>query len=565
MTRSILISAVLILACQFIMSGLFAQTINSGSRVSEDFIRREQLKGDFSSNYSFQIRPIYLQKKDSSSALKTISQYLVKQNGYNKENLAFTFLPLFSNSTFNSKMPYGWGNNGMVPNVGLQTYLSTGFYARFHFLEIQFQPEYVYAQNKPFQGFSDKFSTNVIRSRFFYWNNGDNPERFGTDEYSRFWWGQSNVNVILGPVNLGVSTQNIWWGPGQFNALIFSNNAEGFPHLHLSTRRPLKTIIGNFETQIIVGRLENSGLNPTQNEFLNNRYFEPLDGDWRYLNGLTITYNPSFLKNMFVGFSRTFQQYNKLRGKTFNDYFPVFEVFQKKTFLENGNSVEYDSRGQDQQVAISFRYIASKAHFEVYGEYGRRDHSYNWREFTLNPEHARAYIAGFQKLFSTGKPQTYILIRGEMTHQQESVNRYIRYMGLTGNQTWHTHGRARGFVNYGQALGVGSGVGSNVQTIEIAHLKGLNKRGILLERLENNQDFYYRAFGQDEQVKPWIDLSLGLLWDQQWNKLILSGKTQFIRSYNYQWQSGQDTHPDFPRHHTSWAFYGSLNLIYKIQ
>ena len=168
------------------------------------------------------------------------------------------------------------------------------------------------------------------------------------------------------------------------------------------------------------------------------------------------------------------------------------------------------------------------------------------------------------KLFATAKPSTFIQIRAEITHQQESNNRYIRYLGLTGNQTWHTHGLARGFVNYGEAMGVGSGVGSNVQTVEIAKVSGLNKRGILLERLENNQDFYYRAFGQDSGRKPWIDLSLGLLWDQQWNNLILSGKAQFIKSYNYQWENEGLSTEDFPSGYNHLAFYGSFNLIYRI-
>ena len=541
----------------------FSQNLNTGAPVLEEYLRREQVKGAFNPTYSFQLRPISIDDRDSTTSTKAILFFLAGKNTSNPK-VRFNILPVISSSEFNSKRPYGWGNKGMISNVGAQTYLSTGFYARFHFLEIQFQPEYVYAQNKPFQGFSENLPESVIQHRFFFWNNADNPERFGTSGYSRFWWGQSSVNLIVGPINFGVSTQNIWWGPGQFNSLIFSDNAEGFPHLYLGTRRPIKTILGNFEGQVIMGMLENSGLEPTQNEFLNERYFEPFDGDWRYLNGMTITYNPTFLKGLFLGFSRTFQQYNKYRTKDFAGYFPIFEGFQKEKFLTNGNSVEYDSNGQDQQVVLSLRYLSSDAKVEFYGEFGRRDHSLNWREFILNPEHARAYLIGFQKLFSLPKKGELIQVRGEITHQQESNNRYIRYSGLIGNQTWHTHGLARGFVNYGQTLGVGAGVGSNVQILEISKVQGLNKRGVLLERLANNQDFYYRAFGQNPHVKPWVDLSLGLLWDQQWDNLILSGKAQFIKSYNYQWEESDTSTPDFYKGLNPFAFYGTLNLIYRI-
>ena len=542
---------------------LFAQSLNADYPVLEQYLRRQQLQGDFSQRYSFNLRPIRFDGRDSSNISEIISTYLSGEPIPKRPNLRFAILPVVSTTELNSKRPYGWGNKVLTPNVGLQTYISTGFYARFHFLEIQFQPEYSYSQNKPYQGFSDNFPRKVISSRYFYWNNGDNPERFGDGSISRFWWGQSSISILAGPIQIGLSTQNIWWGPGQFNSLIFSDNAEGFPHLSLNTRRPVKTFLGNFEGQVLMGRLENSGFFPSQIDSLNKNFFRKFDGDWRYLNGISITYNPSFLKNLFLGFSRTFQQYNKYREKTFNDYFPIFEVFQKKTLFENGNSVNYDGKGQDQQVSISFRYIIPKANFEVYGEFGRRDHSYDWRDFILNPEHARAYIFGFQKLIKLPVPDEFIQVRGEVTHQQESINRYARYPGLIGNQTWHTHGLARGFVNYGQSLGVGAGVGSNVQTIEISKVRNLNKRGIVLERLANNQDFFYRAFGQNPEKKPWIDLSLGFLWDEQFDRLILSGKAQFIKSYNYQWQSDGLSTEDYPNGQKLLSFYGSFNLIYR--
>ncbi len=208
--------------------------------------------------------------------------------------------------------------------------------------------------------------------------------------------------------------------------------------------------------------------------------------------------------------------------------------------------MSYDSNGQDQQVTVSFGYLVPKAQFKVYGEFGRRDHADDCRDFLLSPEHARVYLLGFQKLLALPKNGEFIQVRGEVTHQQESVNRYIGYLGLGSNQTWHAHGLARGFVNYGRALGVGADVGSNVQTLGIARVSGLNKRGVQLERLSNHQDFFYRAFGQDPEKNPWIDFSLGLRWDQRWDRLIFGGKAQFIQARSYQWQSKPNSSSDFP-------------------
>jgi len=532
-----------------------AQQITPGFPILEEYVRRQLVLTDSSSKYSFFVRPIRLDDHDELPEIDFL---------YTKTGSHFIILPTVSTTTVNTWRPYGWGNKGLLPNVGFQTYLSGGIFFKTNFFSFQFQPEMVAIQNLSFQGFGEGMPIGAVRARFFYWNNGDHPERFGSSSLFRAWWGQTSVKLEAGAFALGISTENIWWGPGQFNALIFSANAEGFPHLKLETKKPAKTFLGTFEGQLVVGRLENSNRSPSQNKDWNRRFFRRFNGDWRYLNGIHLAYQPRFLKGLTVGFSRTFQQYNSLRGSKLKDWFPIFEVFQKETFFQNGNTVVYDSKGQDQQVAVSFRFLSTKGRFEIYSEFGRRDHNFNWREFILNPEHARAFLFGFSKLFPVQKDQ-WIQVRGEITHQQESVNRYIRYPGLIGNQTWHTHSLARGFVNRGESLGVGIGVGSNVQTFELALVEGMNKKGILLERLANHQDFFYRAFGRNSEKRPWIDYSLGLMWDHRFDSFLLGTKLQLVRAQNYQWQDGRFTSEDFDNGPRSLSLFGQVNLIYQLK
>ena len=117
----------------------------------------------------------------------------------------------------------------------------------------------------------DEFSDFEINRKYLIWNYGDFPERFGEDEYAKIWWGQSKLTAQYGAFEIGAATETIWWGPGQFNALTFSNNAEGVPHLTLNTTKPARTFFGNFETQLIIGKLKNSGLAPSQNQELNEK------------------------------------------------------------------------------------------------------------------------------------------------------------------------------------------------------------------------------------------------------------------------------------------------------
>lgn len=552
------ILAVGILIFWFLFMESHAQNLISNSRQLQEYLRRSQLTEDW--GYlcpSFNYRPFHT---DSLLGLDQIILANNQEKNYKKIKVAV--LPIFQTLKWNPDRPYGWGDGPMIPAVGLQSYTSTGFYAKFSLLKIQIQPELVLAQNSSFQGFGLNRTRGQILDRFRFYNFDDSPELFGQGGYTNLSWGQSKVSLEVGAFEAGISTQNIWWGPGQFNGLIFSNNAEGFPHLTLNTIRPAKTFMGNFEGQILMGRLENSGFGPTQFEELNELYFRPFTGDWRYLNGLTISYNPKWIPGLFVGMSRTFQQYSEFMGNDFRSYFPIFEVFQKEGLFENGNTVEYDNQGTDQQVALFGRLLIPKAQAEVYFEYGRRDHAFNWREAILNPEHARAYLLGFSKLVQLSDLDKTLQIRGEITHQQESVNRYLRYPGLLGGASWQTHNAARGFTNFGQPLGVGIGTGSNVQTLEVSLVEKFNKMGILLERLENHQDFYYRAFGQQKVYKPWVDLSLGFLFDKQWNNLILSSKLQLINGMNYQWQLHENSTPDFPQGKNLFSIHSQVSLIY---
>ncbi|WP_332910217.1 hypothetical protein [Algoriphagus boritolerans] len=245
---------------------------------------------------------------------------------------------------------------------------------------------------------------------------------------------------------------------------------------------------------------------------------------------------------------------------------PVFETFQKEKLFTSGNSVIYDQLAQDQQVSVFFRFKSVKGKFEVYSEFGRRDHNFNWREFILNPEHARAYLMGFQKLMQLPQSGKFVQIRGEIIHQQESVNRYIRYEQLgVINTSWNTHYQVRGFSNFGESMGAGIGVGANAQILEASIVKGISKVGLLLQRIENHQDFYYQIQSEISSQLPWIDFSAGILWDFKWNGLVVSSSNHLVSSSNYQWKGLPSSTVDFKGGSQKFTFSSSLKLIYNFR
>lgn len=541
-----------------------AQTLPAGFPVWEEAARRSQLLGTGYHRYSFSSRPLVWEDKVADSLFSKNRDALITESQPKLEKISAKILPLMNTTIYNSNRPMGWGNYGLQNGTGLQTLISPGAYFKLYFLEIQLRPEFVWSQNKAYQGFQDQFSKNSTIARFRYWNFGDHPEHFN-DEFNRFaTWGQSYISLNFGKAELGFSTQNIWWGPGQFSALIFSDNARGMKHFFIKTKSPANIGIGLLEAQMIFGRAEDSGLGPSQNTPLNEKYFRPFNGDWRYVNGISISYQPSFLKNFNMGINRTFQLYNKDVKNTLVGRVPVFEGFQKEKFFENGNSVAYDQLAQDQQVSVFFRFKSIKGQFEVYSEFGRRDHSFNWREFILNPEHARAYLFGFQKLVKLPNKGKLIQIRGEINHQQESVNRYIRFEQLgVINTSWGTHYQVRGFSNFGESMGAGIGMGANAQILEVSLLKGISKVGLRFQRIENHQDFYYQILPEIQNQIPWIDFSTAVLWDFKWKNLIVSTSNQFVYASNFQWIGEPASTLDFKKGNQKFTFSSTLKMAYS--
>ncbi|RZK64355.1 MAG: hypothetical protein EOO85_29850, partial [Pedobacter sp.] len=311
---------------------LKAQTVPVGTTI-EDYYRRLQLLGQLDSSISFTNRPITAEaiKKDNifDPEEQLLREGWLKKSGpvhFAKGKGTFQILPFSWQQQFNSHHPFGWNDGPMIPSKGYQTLVSGGFFAKIGPLSIQLKPEYVFAQNAKFESYGENRNDTELGAYYGGNNNYiDNPERYGNNSYSKLGWGQSSIRLTVGPASVGLSNENIWWGPGLRNSLMMSNNASGFKHATLNTVRPVKTYIGSFEGQIIGGRLESSGFSPLENTTLSSGtvvYDKPRE-DWRYLAGLNISYQPKWVPGLFLGFTRTFMSYGSDLNKL-ADYVPFF-------------------------------------------------------------------------------------------------------------------------------------------------------------------------------------------------------------------------------------------------
>jgi hypothetical protein len=519
-----------------------AQNLPANQPILEEYIRRSQLLSK-NSSFSFLSRPISL----ADSLLTESVSYSMKLASSSEANFwksQVSLLPIFLATQVGPGSPYPEASKFLVAK-GLQQWISTGVYASLGPFSLQLQPEWIIAQNKNYDfGQSKAAGIEYI-------------EQFGQGAYSssRLLFGQSSLRANWGAFSLGVSSENIWWGPGQYNSLLFSNNAFGFYHLTLNTRKPAKTFLGSFEGQILMGKLEN---------FIS--FEREGKEDWRYLNGITLSYQPKWIPGFYVGFSRVFQQYSSFNNQTWAYYFPIFEPFQKVKLIDPNSGVfdssEYDGRLQSQQLTGFARMVIPKAKAEVYFEYGRRDHAVDWREFLLNPEHARAYILGFKKLISLPN-QAFLQVNGEILQQQESINILTRY-GPAGGASWASHGIRQGFTQRGQMLGPGVGPSSNVQTLESSWVKGMKKIGVRWERINRHQDLYVKLFNDPSENGRWVDYSARLLGDWQWKNLIVSSSVNLIYSLNLNWSLDSNSTSDFPSGRREFYTQSQVNLIYLL-
>lgn len=501
-----------------------AQSYNIGG-IGDEYLRILQLQGKIDPNISFTSRPNFASNQIPQDSLYKLIDSSYSSLGYYKSKFA-SFKPLMVNviSKYNSLQPYGWNDEGMIKAKGIQTMARWGIYTNLGPLSVQYMPEYVNAENAPYE-ISQDYGT------------------IPTNRYEKRFLGQSSVRLNVKAISFGWSTENLWWGPGQYSAALMSNNAPGFPHFTFNTTRPIKTWLGSFEWQLITGRLYNDINTPY--ETLNLKTWNWTNS--KIHNGISISLQPNFLKGIFIGLNRSYQ-YTEIDGEkigvSFSEKFlPIFSTLFKNTL---GGTKE-DAIPRDQQISLFTRWLFPKTHTEFYLEYGWNDHKQNFRDFWIDPNHSSIYIIGFKKLFPLFK-EKWLEINSEITQTAQSTDYITRNAG-----DWYLYDNG-GYTNYGQILGAGSGIGNNIQFFNFNFISNFSKFGMSFQRIQNNPItafFTYPVETLGLRKYRWEDVSVGFNFQRKIQNLIVSSKLEFVNSSNYAWT---------PNSHFN--LYALLNLTY---
>ena len=513
-----------------------SQSLNLNNSEVIDYLRLKQLSGDSLINYSFNQRPIELNEFiQRNYNLNDLYPTLLS---FNRGAGIVKILPPAVQIDFNSQHPYNRNNGSMIPNRGLQNLSSIGIYFDYGPLTIQLNPEFIYAENKNYDGFWEGHYDITWARRYRLWNTIDIPERFGEKEYKQFLIGQSSIKLNFKKLSFGISNENIWWGPSLRNGIMMSNHARGFKHITFNSNRPIETKIGNFEFQIVTGRLENSGFTPpgTERTYGGQKLYIPKinqlsrTDDWRFFQGFNFSYSPSFMKGVSFGITRWVQMYSALvEGKYYwmkgnPTYFPAF----KNIFRKNDSSSDLEEQ-TDQAAGIYFRWFMSDADLEIYSEYAYNDSKQNLRDLLLDSDHSRAVSIGMQKIFKKNN----LLFNWEWTQLEQTAGRLVRNAG-----SWYRHYNVyHGYTNYGEVIGASIGPGSNSHYISISKIDDFNKYGIAFEVVDQDNDFFYYAFEDTNDFRRmWKDYNLHLNFQKKIGNFYSSINLIFIKSLNYQWE-----------------------------
>lgn len=506
------------------------QVLPLNQSVFQDYIRRQQVMDTTSGALSFNVRPLYLDKIEEGKYKDLLTDGLFGEV-VDRKSFSLRVLPMILSHSYNSNYPYAGGNGAEVPAKGQQLLWSAGVHLQTGPVSIQLYPQFHYAQNLPFEEYPGEAPITFFEFMERGVDGVDLPVRYGDGPISELLPGNSHVKVMFGGFAAGVSTENVWWGPAKYNPLMLGDNAPGFPHATLHTTKPVRTFLGHFEGQYLMGRLEGSGHTYySDNAF--SSVFKPIEeDDWRYFTGISISYSPKWLPGLSVGASRAFQIYRDDMGGNLRAWMPLFSPLPK----DGEGVLEHVNRREDQVLEFFFRWAVPEAHSELYFEFMRTDHSYNWRDMILNPEHSRGFVIGASKYIPIAGDR-FIGINLEMTQTQNPINNIIRWDGLPnkGRGLYDNYQVIHGVTNKGQVLGSGLGRSGNIQIFEISHVKELQKIALQLERYARDQNFYHYANSNGEQVAPWIDFAVGGKYEGEvMDHVCLQAQLRLVKSMNY--------------------------------
>lgn len=404
---------------------------------------------------------------------------------------ALEFLVPEVRTVWNPQIPTSGNDGALWAGRGTSISVTAGIRAGYGPLTLVLAPEFRHQENEEFQTLAYPRNVPVQRSPFAspfhqFPESADLPSRFGNGSRTEIGLGQSSVTLALGPVALGLSKENRWWGPGIRNAIVMSNNAEGVRHAFVRTAQPLQTRIGVVDGVWMLGRLLESGYfaPPAAPADSARGEAEAQGPSSRYLSGFAVTYAPAWEPNLTVGFSRVVYGTSRSR-RLLPRAFAPFSATTAPTVDEPAQGPT--GSGSDHLFSFFGRWVLPASGAEVYGEWARQVAPNSFRDFMDSPWHSQGYTVGLQWARETWGPGL-LRLQTEFTNLEQSDTMRGRPV-----RSFYTSRRVpAGYTQRGQVIGAAVGPGSSTQWLAADYVAPRWRVGVFANRVRWNSDAFTR-------------------------------------------------------------------------
>ncbi len=465
-----------------------------------------------------------LGRGESKNLLLRSPSTLLETQSPSGGSVGVTVLTPELSSVWNSGIPFpsqsfpGWEGRG------LNLLLTAGAAFRFGPVRLILAPQIARQDNAEFQTIVYPLSRVPQRNRYSSPFHGaphslDLPQRYGADGRTLVDLGQSSLSVGAGPVEVGVATENLWWGPGIRNALVMSNNARGFPHAFLRTSEGIETLLGDFEARWIVGELSESD------------YFDDHDSNnSRALSAAALVFRPAIEPDLSLGITRAVYSLEPGEGVQLTSPFDVFrDIGRPNAFpadtLQQG-------RAFDQVFSLFGQWLFPESGFETYAEWARFEQPRSPRDFFSTPNHTQGYTLGLQWAKAVaGGPV--VQLQTELTNLELSSTYPTRRVISSYTSTVIP----QGYTNRGQVIGANIGPGASSQWLAADLINERWNVGAFAGRIRWDNAAFYDVVPNATYLGHDVSLYAGVRGAVEFYDLELSTSLQRGMRYNYLFQN----------------------------
>lgn len=428
-----------------------------------DRIRLQQLAGDTTTLDTYLVRsPSLLLGRVSSASTWTL-------HGLRPDAQAIV----------NSTIPFGLNTGVMWAERGLSLRVTPGFeLGRGRFRAIV-APDLWFTSNATFDYSGPlglyinrpipevRFGDGYADTRYVQPYSADVPWRIGKSAPVQLWLGQSGAWYDIGPVEIGVTSENMWWGPGIQNAIVMSDNAGGVPRIELRTPHPIRTRAGTFEARWFVGALSES------------QYFDTTKtDDVRSLAAAVVTWRPVFQPNLSLGVARAVFATASGYGSVPLRWLDIFANTGRPANHPASDST-LTPGGRDQLFSLFGRWVFPADGFEFYTEWARQELPVSLHDLIVSPTHSHGYTLGLQYRKPAPLADPSFRVQFEVTTLEPSASSRDRPEGV-----FYTSRRViQGYTEMGKPIGAAIGPGSSSQWLAVDRVWPTGSVGLTFNRV----------------------------------------------------------------------------------